>query len=127
MRLPLAVALFLALTLPAAAGRLHGTPAEAPAPILDNARAQVLATLGAPQTARFRQMRAYALSDGGWAVCGAVSSRNLTGLPMPWKPIFVRYAPAPGGGTQLARRIVDWPADVACRHLAMGWPLRARD
>lgn len=83
-------------------------------------------TLGAPQTARFRKLSAFRLSDGGWAVCGEVNSRNLTGLSMGWKPVYLRYRTG-AGGPELARRIVDWPADVACRQLAMGRPLRTRD
>lgn len=120
------VALSLSV-LPVQAARLTGRPADLPETLAEQTRNAVRATLAAPQTARFRRMRGYRLSDGGWAVCGAVRSRNLTGLPMPWKPVYLRYAPGDGRGLQLARRIVDWPADVACRHLVMGWPLRARD
>ena len=79
-------------------------------------------TLGAPHTANFRKFGGFRLSDGGWAVCGEVNSRNITGLAMGWKPVFVRFERA-GDGLRVARRIVDWPADVACRRLAMGWRL----
>ena len=44
---------------------------------------------------------------------------------MGWKPIYLRFAPE-GRGLRMARRFVDWPADVACRQLAMGRPLRTR-
>jgi hypothetical protein len=127
--LALALALALMLTplpLPAAAGPgPSGVPAELPDWLADAAEDLVRATLGAPQTANFRKLSAFRLSDGGWAVCGEVNSRNLTGLAMGWKPLYLRFAPAEGG-LALARRIVDWPADVACRQLAMGRPLRTR-
>lgn len=102
-----------------------GVPDALPPGLAELARLQVAETLGAPQTANFRRLGGFRLSDGGWAVCGEVNSRNLTGLAMGWKPVFLRYRPA-AGGWDLARRIVDWPADVACRRLAMGRPLRTR-
>lgn len=101
-------------------------PAELPDGLEETAQYLVGETLGAPQTANFRRMGGFRLSDGGWAVCGQVNSRNLTGLSMGWKPIYVRFAPE-GQGLRMARRIVDWPADVACRQLAMGRPLRTRN
>lgn len=119
----LAVVLCLAAA-PAFAGPT-GTPVPLPEPLAETSRALVRETLGAPQTAGFRKLMAFRLSDGGWAVCGEVNSRNLAGLAMGWKPIFLRYR-AEGASLSLARRIVDWPADVACRQLAMGRPLRTR-
>jgi len=110
--------------LPARAGPT-GVPDVLPPGLAELAKLHVAETLGAPQTANFRRLGGFRLSDGGWAVCGEVNSRNLTGLAMGWKPVFLRYRPA-GGGWSLARRIVDWPADVACRQLAMGRPLRTR-
>lgn len=117
------LALLLLMAVPAEAG-VTGTPDKVPRWLEDHARGQVLSTLGAPQTARFRRILGYRLSDGGRAVCGQVNSRNLTGLPMGWKPIFVRYTTDGAGRLTMARRVVDWPADVACRHLIMGWALR---
>lgn len=121
----LAAALLLASTpAPLAAGPT-GIPAELPDGLADYAESMVRATLGAPHTANFRRIQGFRLSDGGWAVCGEVNSRNITGLAMGWKPIYLRFAPE-DGGLRMARRIVDWPADVACRQLAMGRPLRTR-
>ncbi|MCX7645701.1 MAG: hypothetical protein N2Z62_10455 [Rhodobacteraceae bacterium] len=110
----------------AAAAGPTGVPDRLPEALADEARRLVAATLGAPHTATFRRLGGFRLSDGGWAVCGEVNSRNLTGLAMGWKPLYLRFRPAEGG-LVLARRIVDWPADVACRRLAMGWRLRTRD
>lgn len=123
----LAVALVvIAATLPAAARPEGPTGVWLPVPrwLDDHARAQVRAVLGAPQTARFRRVHAFRLSDGGWAVCGQVNSRAATSLRQGWKPIYLRYRPEGGRSFRLARRIVDWPADVACRYLDMGWKLR---
>jgi hypothetical protein len=103
-----------------------GVPAELPDGLAETAERLVRETLGAPETANFRQIGGFRLSDGGWAVCGEVNSRNLTGLAMGWKPIYLRFS-ADGAGLRLARRIVDWPADVACRQLAMGRALRTRN
>lgn len=119
-------AAFLAFAAERAAAGPTGTPADLPEPLRAEAERLVRATLGAPQTANFRKMGAFRLSDGGWAICGEVNSRNLTGLAMGWKPLFVRFVPE-AKGLRLARRIVDWPADVACRQLAMGRPLRTRN
>jgi hypothetical protein len=119
-----AALLLVATPAPLAAGPT-GTPAELLEGLADHAEEQVRATLGAPQTANFRRIQGFRLSDGGWAVCGEVNSRNITGLAMGWKPIYLRFAPE-GRGLRMARRIVDWPADVACRQLAMGRPLRTR-
>jgi hypothetical protein len=125
MRSALFLAVFLALAPMAATAGLTGTPADLPEGLADTSKDLVRATLGAPQTANFRKIGGFRLSDGGWAVCGMVNSRNLTGLAMGWKPIYLRFTPE-GGHLRLARRIVDWPADVACRQLAMGWTIRAR-
>jgi hypothetical protein len=120
-----ATALLLAAApAPLAAGPT-GIPADLPEGLADHAEELVRATLGAPHTANFRRIQGFRLSDGGWAVCGEVNSRNITGLAMGWKPIYLRFAPV-GRGLRMARRIVDWPADVACRQLAMGRPLRTR-
>jgi hypothetical protein len=110
----------------AAAAGPTGEPDRLPDGLAEQAQLLVAATLGAPHTANFRRLGGFRLSDGGWAVCGEVNSRNLTGLAMGWKPVYLRFRPA-DGGLVLARRIVDWPADVACRQLAMGRPLRTRD
>jgi len=125
MRLALALAGFLIAASVAAAGPT-GVSAPLPDGLRELAEAAVRETLGAPQTARFRRIEGYQLSDGGWAVCGQVNSRNFTSLRMGWKPIFLRFQ-VENGGYSLIRRIVDWPADVACRHLDMGWPLRTRN
>lgn len=124
MRFVLSVIL-LCCALPCYAGPT-GIPDTLPKGMKDLSENLVRQTLGAPQTARFRKMGGYRLSDGGWAVCGEVNSRNLTGLMMGWKPIFVRFR-IRNGQLEVARRIVDWPADVACRQLAMGHRLRTRD
>lgn len=125
MRPALFALLYVFISSPSYAG-LTGTPADLPDGLERLTRGLVLETLGAPQTANFRRMGGFRLSDGGWAVCGQVNSRNLTGLKMGWKPIFVRYS-FEGGQLSVARRIVDWPADVACRRLAMGRQIRTRD
>lgn len=117
--------IFFLTALPCIAGPT-GIPADLPNGMKRLAEGLVRQTLGAPQTARFRKMGAYQLSDGGWAVCGEVNSRNLTGLMMGWKPIFIRFR-VENRQLVLARRIVDWPADVACRQLAMGRQLRTRN
>lgn len=119
------LALLLFAAMPAFAGPT-GVPDELPAGLAERARLLVAQTLGAPHTANFRRIGGFRLSDGGWAVCGEVNSRNLTGLAMGWKPLYLRFRPE-GAGLALARRIVDWPADVACRHLAMGRALRTGD
>lgn len=124
--LRLAVFLFLIAGAGAGAAGPTGTPDRLPEGLAEVAQVLVAQTLGAPRTANFRKIGGFRLSDGGWAVCGEVNSRNLTGLAMGWKPIYLRFRDE-GGGLVLARRIVDWPADVACRHLAMGRPLRTRD
>ena len=121
----LAAALLLLLVPAHLAAGPTGIPAELPEGLAEHAEDLVRATLGAPQTANFRRIQGFRLSDGGWAVCGEVNSRNITGLAMGWKPISLRFAPE-GPGLRMARRIVDWPADVACRQLAMGRPLRTR-
>lgn len=120
------LAAFLLLSATAAPAGPTGVPDDLPPGLAEQSRALVARTLGAPHTANFRKFGGFRLSDGGWAVCGEVNSRNLTGLAMGWKPVYLRFR-AEGGGLVLARRIVDWPADVACRHLAMGRPLRTRD
>jgi hypothetical protein len=109
---------------PAPAG-VTGLPDRLPPELASRARFEVAQTLGAPQTANFRKIGGFRLSDGGWAVCGEVNSRNRTGLAMGWKPIYLRYRPE-GAGLVLARRIVDWPANAACRRLAMGWSVGNR-
>jgi hypothetical protein len=103
-----------------------GVPDDLPDGLAERSQVLVAQTLGAPHTANFRKFGGFRLSDGGWAVCGEVNSRNLTGLAMGWKPVYLRFR-GEEGGLVLARRIVDWPADVACRHLAMGRALRTRD
>ncbi len=122
---PLLLSFLLLIATPALAG-LTGTPADLPRGMEDLAQSLVRQTLGAPQTAQFRRFGGYRLSDGGWAVCGEVNSRNLTGLMMGWKPVFIRFS-MEGGQLAMARRIVDWPADLACRQLAMGRTLRTRN
>ena len=121
----LAAALLLLSATVASAGPT-GVPDDLPEGLAEQSQVLVARTLGAPHTANFRKFGGFRLSDGGWAVCGEVNSRNLTGLAMGWKPVYLRFR-VEGGGLVLARRIVDWPADVACRHLAMGRPLRTRD
>ncbi len=125
MRPALIIACWLAFAPLGAMAGVTGSPADLPAGLADTSKALVRDSLGAPHTANFRRIGAFRLSDGGWAVCGQVNSRNLTGLAMGWKPIYLRYTPQ-GDRLRLARRIVDWPADVACRNLAMGWKVRAR-
>ncbi len=119
---------FLALALSgvSASAGPTGTPARLPEGLAEESERLVAATLGNPATANFRKIGGFRLSDGGWAVCGEVNSRNLVGLAMGWKPIYLRFRPDPDG-LALARRIVDWPADVACRQLAAGKALRTRD
>jgi hypothetical protein len=116
----------LLLAASAAAAGPTGTPDRLPEGLAAAARALVAETLVAPRTANFRRLGGFRLSDGGWAVCGEVNSRNLTGLATGWKPLYLRFRPG-DGGLELARRIVDWPADVACRRLAMGRALRVSD
>lgn len=116
----------LLLAASTAAAGPSGVPDRLPQGLAEEARRLVAATLGAPDTANFRRLGGFRLSDGGWAVCGEVNSRNLTGLAMGWKPLYLRFRPAEGG-LVLARRIVDWPADVACRRLAMGRNLHTAD
>ncbi len=122
----LLLALFVALLPPAARAGPTGIPADPPGVVLDWSKALVRQTLGAPDSANFRKLGGFLLSDGGWAICGEVNSRNLAGLAMGWKPVYLRFRPE-DGSLALARRIVDWPADVACRQIAMGRPLRTRD
>ncbi len=123
IRAMLALCLTLAVA-PAHAGPT-GIPADPPDGLLELSEELVRETLGAPNTANFRRIVSFRLSDGGWAVCGSVNSRNLVGLAMGWKPLYLRFS-SDGSGLRLARRIIDWPADVACRQLAMGRPLRTR-
>lgn len=100
-----------------------GSPVPSPDGMESLTRNLVKQTLGAPDSAQFRRMKTFRLSDGGWAVCGEVNSNNLTGLRMGWKPFFVRFS-YDGTRLSVARRIVDWPADVACAQLASGRQLR---
>lgn len=113
------------LCAPASAGPT-GVPSRLPDGLASESERLVAMTLGNPATANFRKFGGFRLSDGGWAVCGEVNSRNLAGLAMGWKPIYLRYR-AEGNSLKLARRIIDWPADVACRHLASGKALHTRD
>lgn len=119
------VVLFLLLSPSPSFADVTGEPADLPDSLERLSQRLVQATLGAPQTAQFRKMSAFRLSDQGWAVCGEVRSTNLTGITMPWKPIFIRYQEG-AGQLSLARRIIDWPANVACQQLANGRSLRTR-
>jgi hypothetical protein len=121
----LAFALLLALSAPAFAGPT-GVAADLPEGLAEWSEELVREWINTPNTANFRKIGGFALSDGGWAVCGEVNYRGITGLALGWKPIFLRFR-SESGGLALARRIVDWPADVACRRLAMGRALRTRD
>ncbi len=122
----LALTVALAAAGPVRAGRLSGTPAPLPAELAELVPGLVAAHLPRDEAVRLRRVGAFALSDGGWAVCGEVRWRNAFGLTAGWKPFYLRLE-ARGAGWHLARRIVDWPADVACRRLAMGGSIRAAE
>jgi hypothetical protein len=101
-------------------------PAEPPPALAAEVPGLVAAALPPGAALRLRGTGGFRLSDGGWAVCGEVRWRNAFGLTAGWRPFYLRFAPH-GGGWRLVRRIVDWPADAACRRLAAGAAIRTAD
>lgn len=59
------------------------------------ARELIAYVLKEPESARYREMRAWKLSNGDIAVCGAMNARNSFGGYTGFKGLYIRFEPGP--------------------------------
>lgn len=71
--------------------RVTSTPVKNPTRIVEIAKAEIIDDLVDPESVRFKKnFKAYALSNGDYAVCGSYNAKNRMGGYGGYKPFIMR-------------------------------------